>query len=105
MLPIFLSSPLLEVGMPVFLLKFCFACVIPKALFQEKESPGILTDDLFFILLSIFIQHILSYEHRLVETILRSSVLMDSPVSEVLSLSTSLQQPLQFPIEHLSFPQ
>ncbi len=48
MLPIFLSNPFLEVGMPVFLLKFCFACVIPKALFQEKESPGILTDDLFF---------------------------------------------------------
>lgn len=47
MLPTFLSSPLLEVGIPVFLLKFCFACVIPKALFQEKESPGILNDDFF----------------------------------------------------------
>ena len=82
MLPIFLSSPLLEVGMPVFLLKFCFACVIPKALFQEKESPGILTDDLFFILLSIFIQHILSYEHRLVETILQSSVSSNGVLSK-----------------------
>lgn len=46
-LPIFLSSPFREVGIPVFLLKVCFALVIPKALFKEKENPGILNDDLF----------------------------------------------------------
>lgn len=53
-LPIFLSSPFREVGIPVFLLKVCFALVIPKALFKEKEIPGILNDDLFPISLSIF---------------------------------------------------
>ena len=53
-LPIFLSSPFREVGIPVFLLKVCFALVIPKALFSEKEIPGILNDDLFPISLSIF---------------------------------------------------
>lgn len=37
--PIFLSKPCLVVGMPVFLAKLCFAPVIPKALFHEKEKP------------------------------------------------------------------
>lgn len=40
-LPIFLSSPCLVVGNPVFLLIFCFAAVIPTALFQEKLNPRI----------------------------------------------------------------
>lgn len=57
-LPIFLSNPLLEVGTPVFLLKFCFTLVIPKALFQEKESPGILNDDLFPILHLLILSNI-----------------------------------------------
>ena len=37
--PIFLSTPCREVGTPVFRAKFCFALVIPNALFQEKENP------------------------------------------------------------------
>ena len=85
-LPIFLSSPPFEVGIPVFLLKFCFACVIPKALFQEKESPGIFSDEFFPILLYI-IRHILFYEHRLIEVILYVSVLRNLSTFEVLSLS------------------
>lgn len=40
-LPIFLSSPCLVVGNPVFLLIFCLAAVIPTALFQEKLNPRI----------------------------------------------------------------
>lgn len=40
-LPIFLSSPCLVVGNPVFLLIFCFAAVIPTALFHEKLNPRI----------------------------------------------------------------
>lgn len=37
----FFSSPCLVVGNPVFLLIFCFAAVIPTALFQEKLNPRI----------------------------------------------------------------
>lgn len=40
--PIFLSIPLLEVGIPVFLANRCFALVIPNNLFQENESPNFL---------------------------------------------------------------
>ena len=40
-LPNFRSIPLLVVGIPVVRAKCCFACVMPKALLQEKESPGI----------------------------------------------------------------
>lgn len=42
--PIFLSIPCLVIGIPVFRLIFCFACVIPSALFQENISPGIGVD-------------------------------------------------------------
>ena len=42
--PIFLSIPCLVIGIPVFRLIFCFACVIPSALFQENVSPGIGVD-------------------------------------------------------------
>lgn len=45
-LPIFRSTPALEVGMPVSLANFCLACVIPKALFHEKERPGMPVLDL-----------------------------------------------------------
>lgn len=41
-LPNFLSAPARVVGIPVVRAIFCFDCVIPNALFQEKESPGIL---------------------------------------------------------------
>ena len=40
-LPTFLSKPCLVVGIPVFLLIFCLAAVIPTALFQEKLNPFI----------------------------------------------------------------
>jgi hypothetical protein len=36
--PIFLAIPVLEVGIPVFLAKLCFALVIPNNLLQEKEK-------------------------------------------------------------------
>ena len=42
--PVFLSIPCLVIGIPVVLLIFCFACVIPSALFQENVSPGIGVD-------------------------------------------------------------
>lgn len=45
-LPILRSTPALEVGIPVSLAKFCFACVIPNALFHEKERPGMPVLDL-----------------------------------------------------------
>ena len=48
-LPIFRSTPALEVGMPVSLANFCLACVIPNALFHEKERPGMLVPLLFVI--------------------------------------------------------
>ena len=41
MLPIFLSMPLLVVGMPVAFAIFLFILVMPRALFREKLSPGI----------------------------------------------------------------
>lgn len=40
-LPIFLSSPALDVGIPVLRANCCFACVTPRALFQENDNPGI----------------------------------------------------------------
>ena len=39
--PIFLSTPVLVVGIPVTFVNLRFAEVTPKALFQEKLSPGI----------------------------------------------------------------
>lgn len=44
--PSFLSAPALDVGIPVCRANFCFACVIPNALFQEKERPGMPVFDL-----------------------------------------------------------
>lgn len=38
--PSFLSTPVFDVGIPVFFANFCFAAVIPKALFHEKEKPN-----------------------------------------------------------------
>ena len=45
-LPILRSTPALEVGIPVSLANFCFACVIPNALVHEKERPGMPVLDL-----------------------------------------------------------
>ena len=39
--PIFLSTPALEVAIPVCLAIFCLADEIPNALFQEKEKPNL----------------------------------------------------------------
>lgn len=39
MAPIFLSTPALDVGTPLFLAKLCRALVIPKARFHENENP------------------------------------------------------------------
>ena len=41
MLPILRSIPAFEVGMPVSLAIFCFACEMPSARFSEKLKPGI----------------------------------------------------------------
>ena len=40
-LPIFLSRPALLVGIPVSRANFCFIWVIPNALFNENDTPGI----------------------------------------------------------------
>jgi hypothetical protein len=40
-LPIFLSIPDFEVGMPVFLAILCLAAVTPISLFQENENPNL----------------------------------------------------------------
>ena len=45
-LPIFCSNPALEVGIPVSRANFRLACVIPKARFKEKLTPGILIFDI-----------------------------------------------------------
>ena len=42
MLPSFLSTPDLLVGMPVSLANLDLAAVMPKALFHEKENPKFL---------------------------------------------------------------
>ena len=47
--PIFLSNPVFDMGIPVCLAIFCFACVIPKARFHEKLSPGIGVDFLLMM--------------------------------------------------------
>ena len=47
--PIFLSNPAFDMGIPVCLAIFCFACVIPKARFHEKLSPGTGVDFLLMI--------------------------------------------------------
>lgn len=47
--PIFLSIPCLVIGIPVFRLIFCFACVIPSVLFQENVSPGMGVDFLAIV--------------------------------------------------------
>ena len=39
-LPIFRSSPLFDMGIPVSLANFCFACERPTARFHEKLKPG-----------------------------------------------------------------
>lgn len=39
--PIFLSRPTLLVGLPVSRANFCFIWVIPNALFNENDTPGI----------------------------------------------------------------
>lgn len=39
--PILRSRPAREVGMPVSRENCCLACVTPRALFQEKDNPGI----------------------------------------------------------------
>ena len=48
-LPIFRSTPAFDVGMPVALAIFCLICVMPKARFHEKLSPGIGVD--FFVMI------------------------------------------------------
>lgn len=48
--PIFRSIPDFEVGIPVLRPIFCFALVMPSALFHEKERPGIGVERLFPIL-------------------------------------------------------
>ena len=45
-LPIFRSTPALEVGMPVFFAISLFTCVMPNARFHEKLRPG-MGDDFF----------------------------------------------------------
>lgn len=49
-LPIFLSIPESDVGIPVVRATFCVSLVIPNALFHEKLSPGIGVD---FLAMSI----------------------------------------------------
>lgn len=57
-LPIFRSTPALEVGMPVSLANFCLACVISKALFHEKERPGMPVLDLRVIIYMLLVSDV-----------------------------------------------
>ena len=57
-LPIFRSTPALEVGMPDSLANFCLACVIPKALFHEKERPGMPVLDLRVIIYMLLVSDV-----------------------------------------------
>lgn len=50
--PIFSSTPALEVGMLVSLANFCLTCVIPSALFHEKERPGMPVLDLRLVIIT-----------------------------------------------------
>jgi hypothetical protein len=45
--PTFLSSPVFDVGIPVVRETFCFSLVMPRALFREKERPGMGVERLF----------------------------------------------------------
>jgi len=49
-LPIFLSSPLLVSGIPVFRDTLLFSPLIPNNLFQEKENPYFFSHKILFIL-------------------------------------------------------
>lgn len=51
-LPILRSTPALLIGTPVSRDIFCFICVIPNALFHEKERPGIPVFDFLAIRIS-----------------------------------------------------
>ena len=57
-LPIFRSTPALDVGTPVSLANFCLACVIPKALFHEKERPGMPVLDLRVIIYMLLVSDV-----------------------------------------------
>lgn len=54
-LPIFRSSPLFDMGIPVSLANFCFACVIPNARFHEKLRPGMGVDFLLIMIGKLFL--------------------------------------------------
>ena len=55
-LPSLRSTPAFEVGMPVVRAIFCFVCEMPKALFHEKDSPGMPVFDFFAIMgLCVFV--------------------------------------------------
>ena len=51
--PIFLSTPALDVGMPVERDMFCLSFVIPNARFHEKLNPGIGVD--FFVIFLFYL--------------------------------------------------
>lgn len=57
-LPILRSTPALEVGMHVSLANFCLACVIPNALFHEKERPGMPVLDLRVIIYMLLVSDV-----------------------------------------------
>ena len=67
-LPIFRSKPALDIGMPVVLAIRCLVCVKPKALFQEKLSPGIGVD--------FFVMTCLLFECKLMDSRLSLQVLL-----------------------------
>ena len=55
-LPIFLSRPDLDVGMPVCLANLCLTCESPNARFHENVKPGMpVSFDLFAILIKFII--------------------------------------------------
>ena len=57
-LPIFRSTPASDVGIPVSLAIFCLACVIPNALFHEKERPGMPVLDLRVIIYMLLVSDV-----------------------------------------------
>lgn len=64
-LPIFRSIPAFDMGMPVFLAIFCFACVIPSIRFHEKLTPGILIESFIMPCRCLFLYRLMDFPQSL----------------------------------------
>ena len=76
--PTFRSIPAFEVGMPVLRAMFCFAFVMPSALFHEKDNPGIGVERLSPILQCV-IKRLQCNNSTLLRLHLQSPILFHTP--------------------------